>query len=213
MAKSLTSATSFAKSREGIVGYAVADEHGHIHGYNLDAQFRSASVVKAMLMVAVLRRNGDESLLKPMITASDNDAAETIYATIGDGGLQTVAKAAHMTHFQTVGAVFETRITAADQARLFFRIDRLVPAAHRAYARELLAGIIPPQRWGIAPVAQARHFRIFFKGGWRDGITHQAALLERGGRRVALAVLTSGEPSLAYGEATLAGVAARVLAH
>ena len=31
-----------------------------------------------------------------------------------------------------------------------------------------------------------------FKGGWRIGIFHQVALLERDGRRVALAVFTSG---------------------
>ena len=195
------------------MGYAVADESGRIHGYNLTTQFRSASVIKAMLMVAVLRRNGDESLLKPMITASDNKAAEAIYDRVGDAGLNAVARLVHMTNFQTVGALFETRITPADQARLFFRIDKLVPQRHRAYARALLGGIIGPQRWGIAPVARSRHFKIFFKGGWRTGITHQAALLERGGRRIALAVLTSGEPSRAYGEATLSGIAARVLAH
>ena len=40
---------------------------------------------------------------------------------------------------------------------------------------------------------------------------HQAALLERDGRRIALAVLTSGEPTVAYGRTTLAGVATRVL--
>ena len=117
-----------------------------------------------------------------------------------------------MTHLRPVGAVFETRITAADQARFFLRIDRLVPKRHRSYARGLLSGIIGPQRWGIAPIARSRHFKIFFKGGWRKGITHQVALLERDGRRVALAVLTTGEPSLAYGKATLAGIAARVLA-
>ena len=171
-----------------------------------------------MLLVAVLRRAANRSvtaheagLLNPMITASDNDAADEVYATIGDAGLRSVGQAAHMTQLGVVGAVFETRITAADQARFFLRIDRLVPKRHRTYARALLAGIVGPQRWGIAPVAQSRHFKIFFKGGWRKGITHQVALLERGGRRVALAVLTTGEPSLAYGEATLAGIASRVL--
>jgi hypothetical protein len=116
-----------------------------------------------------------------------------------------------MTHFRPVGALFEARITAADQARFYLRVDQLVPARHRAYARELLAGITPGQRWGIAPVAERRGFAVFFKGGWRKRLTHQAALLERDGRRVALAVLTRDEPTTAYGAATLAGVAARVL--
>ncbi len=190
-----------------------------MRGYNLSAQFRCASMSKAMLLVAVLRRAAtraltahEAALLGPMVTESDNDAGHAVYASVGgDAGLVAVARAARMTHFLPVGAVFEARITAADQARLFLRIDRLVPARHRAYARELLAGIIKPQRWGIAPVAERRGFRVSFKGGWRKGITHQAALLERDGRRVGLAVLTSDEPNLAYGSATLAGVTARVL--
>jgi hypothetical protein len=216
----LRAATSFAKTRKGVVAFAIAGEHSRIRGYHAGTQFRSASMTKAMLMVAVLRnaarrplRRDERALLKPMITASNNKAARAVYDSVGDLGLLAVAHAAHMTNFQPVGALFETRITAADQARLFFKIDKLVPKRHRAYARALLAGIIAPQRWGIAPVAQRRHFKVFFKGGWRTGITHQVALLERDGRRIALAVLTRGEPSLAYGSATLAGIAARVLAY
>jgi hypothetical protein len=194
-------------------------EDGRIRGRNVSTQFRSASMTKAMLMVAVLRRAStrpltarEKALLKPMITASDNDAADTVYKSVGDLGLQAVAHAAHMRQFLGVGALFETRITAADQARLFLRIDRLIPKRHRTYARALLANVIAPQRWGIVPVATARHFKVFFKAGWRKGIEHQVALLERFGRRIALAVLTSGEAP-AYGRATEAGIAARVLAH
>lgn len=191
---------------------------GRVRGVNLDVQFRAASVCKAMLLVAVLRRAAGRSLtarehalLRPMVTESSNKAAREVYKRYGDAALNAVARAARMTRFQTVGALFETRITAADQARLFIKIDTLVPKRHRAYARQLLGGIIEPQRWGIASIAERRGFRAFFKGGWRKGITHQAALLERDGRRVALAVLTSDEPTVAYGQATLAGVAARVL--
>ncbi len=53
--------------------------------------------------------------------------------------------------------------------------------------------------------------KIFFKGGWRTGITHQIGLLEKGDRRIALAVLTTGEPSIPYGEQTIQGIAQRVL--
>jgi hypothetical protein len=67
------------------------------------------------------------------------------------------------------------------------------------------------QRWGIAPVARRERMKIFFKGGWRTGITHQVALLERRDRRLALAVLTSGSPSIAYGEETIERIARRIL--
>ena len=189
-----------------------------MHGHNADVQFRSASMSKAMLMVAVLRGAAsrpltarEQRLLGPMITRSSNKAAREVYESIGDLGLSAVAQAGRMRHFLPVGALFEARITAADQARFFLRIDRLVPRRHRANARTLLSGIVSSQRWGIAPVATRRHFAAFFKAGWRKGLVHQAALLERGGRRIALAVLTSGEPTVAYGRITLAGVASRIL--
>ena len=171
-----------------------------------------------MLLVAVLRRangrrlsSGDRALLKPMITLSDNDAASALYAQVGGDGLRNVAQAAGMHRFTEVGHWAGARITAADQARLFLRIDRLVPGAHRRYARKLLSSIVREQRWGIAPVARRRNMKIFFKGGWRRGITHQVALLERGGRRIALAILTSGAPTQAYGEETIERIALRVL--
>jgi hypothetical protein len=192
---------------------------GRVHGHHADVQFRSASMTKAMLMVAVLRRAAaraltrrERELLGPMVTRSSNKAGREVYKTVGDAGLRAVADAARMRHFLPVGALFEARITAADQARFFFRIDRLVPKRHREYARTLLAGIATPQRWGIASVAAQRRFGAFFKAGWRKGLVHQAALLERDGRRIALAVLTSGEPTVAYGRATVAGIATRVLA-
>jgi hypothetical protein len=201
-----------------MVAFALMTEDGTIHGRNVDTPFRSASVTKAMLLVAVLRRAAERplstherELLQPMITKSDNDAADEVYETVGDLGLQAVAEAAQMRSLQPVGALYETRITAADQARLFFRIDRLVPKRHRAYARRLLHGIAAPQWWGIATVARARHFTVFFKSGWREEIEHQVALLERFGRRVSLAVLVSGE-SAADGRATEAGIASRILA-
>src|SRR5690349_1658310 len=210
-------AERYARSRKGSVAFATLDEHGRLLGMNRTVRYPSASVVKAMLLVAMLRKGAPSAatraLLGPMITASDNKAALRIYnERVGDAGLYSVAHAAGMRDFAVHGALFEAQVTAADQARLFLKIDRLVPKPRRAYARSLLAGIISPQRWGIAPVASGRHYRVFFKGGWREGIVHQAALLERGGQRISLAILTSGEPSMAYGEATLAGIAARVLA-
>jgi hypothetical protein len=146
-----------------------------------------------------------------MVTRSDNAAALAVYGRVGDAGLWRVARAARMQRFGGVPALFDTQITAADQVRLFLRIDKLVPAAHRGFARRLLSSIVSWQRWGIAPVAKDMRMKAFFKGGWRNGLLHQVALLERGPRRLALAVLTLGEPSMAYGEQTIAGIAERVL--
>jgi hypothetical protein len=211
-------ARRFARSRQGRVAFAVLDPDHRPRGLRRTMRFPSASVTKAMLLVSVLRRAAakplDENVrrqLRAMITVSDNDAASAVYARVRARGLQSVARAAGMNNFREVGHWAGARITAADQARLFLRIDKLVPRVHRRYARKLLSSIVRPQRWGIAPVARRKRLKIFFKGGWRNGVTHQVALLEHGGRRVALAVLTSGSPSMAYGVETIERIAARVL--
>jgi hypothetical protein len=211
-------ARDYARGRAGTVGFAVVEPGRRIRGAHLNHWFYSASVVKAMLALEVVREARHRSLsateralLRPMITVSDNNAASAVYRRVGGAGLYRVARAAHMTHFADVGNWADAHITPADQARLFLRIDKLAPKRHRSYLRGLLGGIVPAQRWGIAPVAEARGFHIMFKGGWRTNISHQVALLERDGRRMALAVLTSGA-SDGYGRLTETGVAERVLA-
>jgi hypothetical protein len=211
-------AQRFARRRGGTVGFAVAVPGRRIRGVRVNHRFYSASVVKAMLALAVVRAApgraltaGERALLRPMVTYSDNDAASTVYARVGRDALMRIARAAGMTRFDVSFNWADAMLTARDQARLFLRIDRLAPRRHRAYLRGLLGSIVPSQRWGIAPVADVRGFHVMFKGGWRIGIFHQVALLERDGRRIALAVLTSGTDH-EYGRGTQAGIAARVLA-
>jgi len=213
----LVEARRWARGRAGTVGFAVADRDGRVRGLRIHHQFFSASVVKAMLALAVVRSArdraltpGERALLHPMVTVSDNDAATAVYARLGAAPLHRIARAAGMTRFSIGFNWADALLTPHDQARLFLRIDRLAPRRHRAYLRGLLASIVPSQRWGIAPVAEARGFEVMFKGGWRIGIFHQVALLERDDRRVALAVLTSGTDH-GYGRETQAGIASRVL--
>jgi hypothetical protein len=216
----LASACRYARSRFGSVSFAVVEDRTTVRGYRRTRGYPSASVVKAMVMVAVLRRAGqrrltraERGLLYPMITRSDNAAAVTLWNELGPDRLRRVAAAAGMRRFAIGAHLFEARIDASDQARFFLVIDRLVPAAHRAYARRLLASIVSWQRWGIAPAAERHNFRARFKGGWRTGITHQVALLQRDGRRLAIAVLTADQPSMDYGEATIEEIADRLLRH
>jgi hypothetical protein len=211
-------ARAYVRGRAGTVAFAVARPGGRIRGINIDRVFFSASVVKAMLALEVVREAAhrdltatERALLHPMITVSDNNAASAVYRRVGGAGLNRVAAAAHMTHFRDVGNWADAHITAADQVRLFLRIDKLAPKRHRDYLRGLLGSIASFQRWGIAPVAEARDFHIMFKGGWRNNLSHQVALLERDGHRIALAVLTTGA-SDGFGRLTETGVAERVLA-
>jgi hypothetical protein len=217
-AASVANARRWAQRRPGVVAFAVLGPRDRLRGWRRAVAFPSASVVKAMLMVSLLRRTGPAPLaaswrrqLRKMVTESDNDAALAVYAVVGRAGVAGVARAAGMDRFAQPGSLFDAQITAADQARLFLRIERRVPRRHRRLAHRLLRSIVPRQRWGVARVAERRGFTPYFKGGWRPGLVHQAARLERRGRRVALAVLTRDQPSHAAGVATLEGVAARVL--
>ncbi len=210
-------AQRWARRRAGTVSFAVAG-NGRTRGVAIHRRYPSASVVKAMLALALTRAARDRaltaeerSLIRPMIVVSDNAAASTIYARVGAARMYDIASDAGMRNFAIGGNWADAQLTAYDQARLFLRIDRLTPRRHRGYLRGLLAGITPSQRWGIAPVAEERGFKVLFKGGWRIAIFHQVALLERDGRRIALAVLTSGTDH-AYGRETQSGIAARVLA-
>jgi hypothetical protein len=215
-------ARAWAAQRAGDISFAVCTAR---RGWSWRGAttYRSASVVKAMLLVAYLRRpdvrgralRADErALLDPMIRYSDNDAADAIHARVGVGGLSALGRRAGMRHFAPYPVWGGSSIAPVDQARLFFRIDRLVPRRHRAYAMRLLRGIVTAQRWGIAR-AVPRGWRIAFKGGWGKGetreVNHQAALLTNGRLRVSIAVMTADNPSHAYGAATLRGVAARLL--
>ena len=69
------------------------------------------------------------------------------------------------------------------------------------------------QRWGIGELALPG-WSVAFKGGWTDRVPlseHQSALLVGGPDRIAVSVLTTGEPGHAYARRTLRGVFRRLL--
>jgi len=178
--------------------------------------------MKAMFMVAYLNHPSvrdrslgrrDMDLLRPMITRSDNATATQIRNFVGNWRLRRLAKRAGMTRFRTAAIWGHSLIDAAGQARFFERIDHFIVERHRERALDLLASIVPSQRWGIAR-ARPRGWALYFKGGWGSGsgaVDHQVALLRRGGRRLSLAIMTTGSPNHEYATETLRGVAARLL--
>lgn len=221
-ADGIAAAARFLDGRAGETAFAVVDDKGVVRGLRIHRRFNSASVVKAMLLVAYLERLAAEhrgldpasrGILYPMIHVSDNSAASAIFAVVGQDGLARLARQVGMTDFATSAAWGFTQISAADQARFFYLQDRLIPPQFDGYARDLLSGIAPDQSWGVPAAARPR-FRVFFKGGWFPsvGLVNQSARLEGQGVTFAMSVLTRGGPSMLYGEQTIEGVAAHVLA-
>jgi hypothetical protein len=215
----LRTASEWAAGRTGSVAWGVVDTRGRIHGRGGARLYPAASVTKAMLLVAALRRAGTRPVphalarrITPMVRESSNRSAHVVYRHVGgDAGLRDVARAAKLRRLRLTGTWSDAGISAGDVARFFLVADRVVPRRHRAYARRLLRTIRPEQRWGVPRAAERLGFRVLFKGGWRRGLVHQGALLERDGRRLAIAVLTDGNPSQGYGERTIEGVARRLL--
>jgi Beta-lactamase enzyme family len=215
----VAAADAYARSRAGTVTFAVRTERG-LAGRSAGTAFESASVAKAMLMVAYLRQPAvrrralgpaDRNLLTPMIRWSSNRDASRVNHLLGPGALDRLADRVGMTAFTTVPECWScSRVTARDQTRLMLAIDRLLPRRHRTYGMGLLARVVPRQRWGVALAAPAG-WRLYFKGGWTRAVDHQVALLTRGRARVSVAVLTSGSPSHAYATETLRGVFLRLL--
>lgn len=219
-AGAIAAAREYAAARPGVVAFAVRTPTTFA-GSRVDRVFPSASVLKAMILVAYARsardrplRADERRLLDPMIRRSDNAATNTLFTRVGTAGLMRVARAARMSRFKAASPIWgNSQITARDQTRLFLKLDTLLPARHRAYGLKLLRTVVPSQRWGIGRV-ELPDWRVYFKGGWGRGtgaVDHQVALLVRGEERVAIAVLTADNGTHAAGKATLEGVFRRLL--
>ena len=217
-------AWKYARRRGGLVSFAVVDTKGRMLTREGGRLYASASVVKAMLLVAELRRLAEhglpldpltEDLLEAMIAWSDNDAADSIYARVGDPGLVAVAEAANMRRFTVAGYWGNAQVTAADLAHFFSRVRRLLPRPHRRTGLRLLASIVPSQRWGLPKAAARGSWNVYFKGGWRatdsGELVHQAGWLKDGRRELTIAVLTDAQPSRLYAIHTVRGIADRLV--
>ena len=218
-------AEGYLAGRAGRTALAVVDSEGRLSGLREDWTFITASVVKAMLLVAYLRRLDaigehtvdaySNSFLYPMINVSDNSAATRCWSIVGDAGLYSVARGAGMSEFSISGFWGNAQISPAYQARFFFEMDSLIPPEFVHYARSLLSTIVSYESWGIPAIARPLGYQVFFKGGWRSTrlgqLAHQIARLEGHRRTFSIAVMTDGDPSMEYGITTIQGITAALL--
>jgi len=189
------------------------------------SHFDSASVVKVTILGAVLRKaldqhryltNNETSLLRAMITMSDNNAASTLWARLGHAYLQHFLNLAGMR--QTVlgpgGYWGLTQITAHDEMLLLRLLDTsnsVLSNASRAYALGLMAQVVSAQRWGV-PAGAPRGVVVHVKNGWLPRATHGWRIHSIGSFTwskgwYSIVVLSQDNPTMSYGVTTVEAIA------
>jgi len=189
------------------------------------AHFDSASVVKVIILGALLRLAADQhrnltrteaGLATAMITRSDNDAASDLWADVGRRYLQHFLDLAGMTQTSLGPGPYWglTQITARDEMRLLRLLvtkNAVFDTKSRDYALGLMARVIPSQRWGVTAGAP-RGLTAHVKNGWLPLAAHGWRIHSIGcftghGGGYCIVVLTQDNPTMSYGVATIESIA------
>jgi hypothetical protein len=192
---------------------------------NSFTHFDSASVVKATILAALLRKTQDldryltatEAVLATaMITRSDNRAASALWADVGRSHLQHFLNVAGMTHtYLGPGGVWGlTQIDAHDEVLLLRELrypNHVLDKASRSYALGLMARVVPYQRWGV-PAGAPTRLTVHVKNGWLPRATHGWRIHSIGcftghGVSYSIVVLTEDNPTMSYGVRTVEAIA------
>ena len=192
----------------GVVSLATVNSDGRLRGYRENRRYASASVVKAMLLAAELRRlkhagravdsstdcaaDGDDHHLRQRGRRRDLRPGRRRRA-------DAVAKRAGMTRFTVAGYWGNAQITAADMARFFGDLDRQFPRRFREYAKGLLGSVIESQSWGSRrrPASAGRSAsRAAGCPTTRSSTRRRSCASATAPRELAIVVLTDAQPSL-----------------
>jgi beta-lactamase class A len=186
--------------------------------------FDSASIVKAIILAALLRWHQEagtplsawekyEAAL--MITQSDDDAADRLWSEVGMRRLRHFLSLAKMSETELGPGIYWglTQATAHDEMvllRLLTRPNPVLSDASRSHELGLMARVIPGQRWG-APAGAPAGVSVHVKNGWLpDGtgwhVNSIGAFTGRGTSYL-IAVLTDDNPAEQYGIDTIEDVA------
>jgi hypothetical protein len=211
--------------RTSVVGLAVADSRTHVRcQFHQDWQFHSASVVKVLILAALLREltvthqplsRPQGALATAMITESDNAAASTLWQQVGRWRLQHFLDLTEMTHTTLGPGPYWglTLITAHDELVLLHELksdQSVLGPRSRSYALSLMARVIAAQRWGV-PAGAPRGVQVHVKNGWLPDpvswVINSIGVFTARHRNYRIAVLTRGNSSMPYGIDTVQGVA------
>lgn len=227
-------AETFLASRGGKLGVAiVVPDQKTVYTYSGDELSPMASVAKVAIMLTTMNRalqqgrdltDRELQLLRPMITQSDNEAATILWDDLGGGAtvegyLRSIAITDIIPDQSDAWGASKSSAKAMALLLADIAFGDILNQPMRELAIELLADVIPSQRWGVTAGTSENPppgTVIGVKDGWYPARyawwVNSAGVLEPGDGRPAytIAVLTRGQPTLEYGIATIEGVAAPV---
>jgi hypothetical protein len=213
--------------RESSVGLDETDSlTGITCQYHAEQRFYAASAAKAMILAALLLEAQEQHRQLTttekgkawlMITDSDNDAAQDLYEDVGLAGMQHFLDLAEMRETKLSDYFGLSMLTAHDEAillRLLASPNQLLSAASRTYALNLMASVVPSQRWGVTAGAPDS-VTVHVKNGWLpypagNWEINSLGIFTASHRAYVMAMLTYDNPSMSYGIDTIEA-AARVM--
>ncbi|HWD65327.1 MAG TPA: serine hydrolase [Solirubrobacteraceae bacterium] len=216
---------SFTHSREGNVTAAVEDLWtGRTYVYRPRVAVETASIVKLDILETLLRRHQlrrtplsawESATAQRMIEQSDNASAAALWNEVGGAvGVATYNRSAGLRGTHVALAWGLTTTTALDQIRLLRQLvlrHVLLDGSRQRYPLGLMSHIEADQRWGVSAGVPSDD-EVALKNGWLPygGSWHVNSVGRIRGRHrhYLIAVLTSGDPSEAYGVATVEGISA-----
>lgn len=184
---------------------------------------RTASIVKVEILLALLARH--HAPLRPqrkaevrrMIENSSNTDANTLWSAIGGArgaarfgrraGLQATTPAGGKGPGYLWGL---TLTTPADQLRLLDLITRpndILTHRDRGYVRQVMGHIEADQRWGVS-AGPSGAASVELKNGWlelrtADWQINSIGYVRAPHHKYLIAVMTTGDPTMRYGVATV----------
>lgn len=227
LARALKPLRPDGRTRLGVAVLDLDSADQEVAAYRSNESFDTASISKLGILAALLLKAQDEDRAltaaeredaEEMIRTSDNEAANTLWQTIGEAeGLDAAHERLGLK--ATKGGPGTswglTQTTASDQIRLLRTIFTRGPAASpgppqgldqtsRASIRHLMAHITDDQSWGVSAAASPGS-RWALKNGWNQRNTtglwviNSVGHVTVHGHHYLISVLSSGNPSMKSG--------------
>jgi hypothetical protein len=209
------------RNQTGSLAVGVTDlSSGVTASYHPHELFHTASIVKADILATLLLQlqrqhaglsPAEQELATTMIEESDNDAASSLWDTIGAApGLAAANQVLglHRTEPGPAGLWGLTATTVTDQLALLAALTSAhspLAAAARHYELGLMRSVEPGENWGVTAAADSGSSPAVKNGWLPDGsesglwVINSIGVLRHDGQRLLVAVLSSGQPTEAVG--------------